>query len=74
MAGIAEFQNDLNQEYVSRIHGRPGDLGGGLYELAIQVIANISIQDIAKLIADGIAFDLLKSGTKSFVLRPFLAA
>lgn len=74
LAGIAEFQNDLSQEYVSRVHGRPGDLGGGLYEFAIQVIANISIQDVVKLIADGIAFDLLKSGTKSFVLRPFLAA
>jgi len=74
LAGIAEFQNNLSQEYVSRVHGRPGDLGGGLYEFAIQVIANISIQDVVKLIADGIAFDLLKSGTKSFVLRPFLAA
>lgn len=74
LAGIAEFQNNISQEYISRVHGRPGDLGGGLYEFAIQVIANISIQDVVKLIADGIAFDLLKSGTKSFVLRPFLAA
>jgi hypothetical protein len=74
LAGIAEFQNDLSQEYVSRVHGRPGDLGGGLYEFAIQIIANISLQDVVKLIADGIAFDLLKSGTKSFVLRPFLVA
>ncbi len=74
LAGIVEFQNELSQEYVSRVHGRPGDLGGGLYEFAIQVIANISIQDVVKLIADGIAFDLLKSGTKSFVLRPFLTA
>ena len=74
LAGIADFQDDLSQEYISRVHGRPGDLGGGLYEFAVQVIANISIQDVVKLIADGIAFDLLKSGTKSFVLRPFLAA
>lgn len=74
LAGIAEFQKDLSREYVSRVHGRPGDLGGGLYEFAIQVIANISIQDVVKLIADGVAFDLLKSGAKSFVLRPFLAA
>lgn len=74
LTGIAEFQNDLSQEYVCRVHGRPGDLGGGLYEFAIQIIANISIQDVVKLIADGIAFDLLKSGTKSFVLRPFLVA
>src|SRR3990167_8792622 len=74
LAGIEEFQDDLSQEYVSRVHGRPGDLGGGLYEFAIQIVANVSVQDVVKLIADGIAFDLLKSGAKSFVLRPFLAA
>lgn len=74
LAGLAEFQDDLSHYYVSRVHGRPGDLGGGLYEFAIQVIANISLHDVVKLIADGIAFDLIKSGTKSFVLRPFLAA
>jgi hypothetical protein len=74
LAGIEEFQDELSQSYVSRVHGRPGDLGGGLYEFAIQVIANISVQDVIKLIADGMAFDLLKSGTKSFVLRPLLAA
>lgn len=74
LAGITDFQDDLSQNYVSRVHGRPGGLGGGLYEFAIQVIANISVHDVVKLIADGIAFDLLKAGTKSFVLRPFLAA
>lgn len=74
LEGIAEFEDDLSQNYVSRVHGRPGCLGGGLYEFAIQIIANISVHDVVKLIADGIAFDLLKSGTKSFVLRPFLAA
>lgn len=74
LAGIEEFQSDLSQHYVSRVHGRPGDLGGGLYEFVVQIIANISLQDVVKLIADGIAFDLLKSGTKSFVLRPLLTA
>lgn len=74
LIGIKDFQDELSREYVSRVHGRPGDLGGGLYEFTIQVIANISLHDVVKLVADGIAFDLLKSGTKSFVLRPFLAA
>ncbi len=74
LAGMEEFQSGLSEHYVARVHGRPGDLGGGLYEFAVQVIADISLQDVVKLIADGVAFDLLKSGTKSFVLRPFLAA
>ncbi len=74
LAGLAEFEEEISQSYVSRVHGRPGDLGGGLYEFTIQVITNISFHDVVKLIADGIAFDLIKSGAKSFVLRPFLAA
>ena len=72
--GIAEFQADLRTHYLARVHGRPGDLGGGLYEFVIRVLANVSLEDLAKLIADGVAFDLLKSGTRSFVLRPFLGA
>jgi hypothetical protein len=74
LVGIDEFSKDMSENYISRVHGRPADLGGGLYELAIQFITNISVHDVVKLIADGVAFDLLKSGTKSFVLRPFLAA
>jgi hypothetical protein len=74
LAEIGEFQADLSEHYVARVHGRPGDLGGGLYEFAVQIIANVSLQDVVKLIADGVAFDLLKSGTKSLVLRPFLKA
>jgi hypothetical protein len=72
--GIAEFKEELSQCYVSSVYGRRGDLGGGLYEFAIEFLANISIQDVLQLIAGGVAFDLLKSGTKTFVLRPLIAA
>lgn len=74
LEGIKEFQDDLSQDYISRVRGHPGDLGGGLYELAVQVIANISAQDFVNLVASGVAFDLMKVGVKSFFLRPFLAA
>ncbi len=72
--GIAEFRDELAQSYVSLVRGRPAGLGGGFYELAIEFLAVISIHDVLKLIGDGIAFDLLKSGTKAFMLRPLLAA
>jgi hypothetical protein len=72
--GMIEFKEELSQSYVSSVHGRPGDLGGGLYEFTIEFLTNISIQDVAKFIAGGVAFDLLKLGTKAFVLRPFIAA
>ncbi len=72
--GMDTFVAELQSEYVARVHGRPADLGGGLYQLAVQIVATIAIGDVVKLIADGVAFDLLKAGAKSFVLRPFLNA
>lgn len=73
LSGINEFREDLARNYISVVHGRPGDLGG-LHELAIELVANISLMDVAKFLAGGIAYDLIKSGSKAFVLRPFLQA
>ena len=72
--GIAEFKEELSQNYVSSVHGRPGDLGGGLYELTIEFLTSISIQDVVTFIAGGVAYDVIKSGTKAFMLRPLIAA
>ncbi len=73
LVGLDEFRHELDQEYSSVVHGRPGDLGG-LYQLAVHFISNITLADIAALIGSGVAYDLLKSGSKAFVLRPFLNA
>jgi hypothetical protein len=72
-AGINDFKKELAEDYISTVQGRPGDLGG-LYQLAIEIVSSISLFDVANFLAQGIAFDLIKSGTKAFVLRPFLAA
>lgn len=72
--GIVEFRDELAQSYVSLVRGRPAGLGGGFYELTIEFLAAISIHDVLRLIADGIAFDLLKSGTNAFILKPLLVA
>lgn len=74
LSGIEEFKDEISQSYISRVHGRPGDLGGGLYEFAIKIITNLTLTDFVGLVASGIAFDLLKSGTKLFILRPLLCA
>lgn len=72
--GIAEFRNELAQSYVSLVRGRPSGFGGGFYQFAIEFVSTISVHDVLKLIADGIAFDLLKSGVKGFILKPLLLA
>jgi len=72
--GIEEFRRDLEEAYVSLVRSHPGVRGGGWYQFLIQVTSNITLRDIANLILSGIAYDLLKSGASSFVLRPLLNA
>ena len=72
--GVDDFRHDLEREYAAAIHGRPGDLGGGLLHLAVEFVSSISMADVATFLASGMAYDLIKEGTKSLVLRPFIRA
>lgn len=71
--GIVDFRKELDENYVAVIQGRPGPLGG-LHELAVEIISNLTFVEVAKFLLSGIAFDVIKSGTKSLILRPFLKA
>jgi len=72
--GIEDFRRELQETYVSLVRGQSGSCGGGLYKFLIQVTSSITFHDIANLILGGISYDLIKSGTNSFVMRPLLAA
>ena len=72
--GIDEFRRDLQDVYVSLVRGQSGSCGGGLYDLVVHITSNILLRDIVNLILGGIAYDLIKSGTQSFVLRPLIEA
>jgi hypothetical protein len=71
--GISEFKAELAAHYVSQVRGRPGALGG-LYGLSIDFLTSFSLQHFLNLIVDGIAYDLVKSGSDALILRPFVAA
>jgi hypothetical protein len=71
--GADEFRKELAESYVSVVHARPRGLGG-LHDIAIEIVSSISLVHVVKLLLDGTAYDLLKSGTEAFVLRPFLIA
>jgi hypothetical protein len=72
--GLDEFKSELSKDYVSVVQSRPGERGGGLYELVVEFISAITLQDFATFLLQGIAYDLIKSGSKAFILRPFLDA
>lgn len=71
--GIEDFKRTLVAEYTTVVRGRPGDLGG-LYDLAIHFVSDLTLADIVTFVASGVAYDVLKEGTKSFILRPFIDA
>src|SRR5438046_10681694 len=51
----------------------PGNLGG-LYGFTVEFFTTFSVQHFVNLILDGVAYDLIKSGSDALVLRPFIAA
>jgi hypothetical protein len=71
--GIEDFRAELDEHYVSVVHGRPGDLGR-ILDLTIEIVSHLSLAEIAGLVASGVSYDILKKGAQALILRPFLAA
>jgi len=71
--GMSEFKAELAANYVSQVRGRPGAMGG-LYGLSVDFLTSFSLRHFLSLIMDGIAYDLVKSGSEALILRPFIAA
>ncbi len=71
--GIDEFRRELASDYISVVKGRPAG-AGGFTHLYVEIISSFSLSHLVQLLIDGIAFDVIKRGAESFVLRPFFAA
>ena len=74
LEGIDEFRRDLQNVYASLVRGQSGACGGGLYDLMVHVTSSISLRDVVSLISGGVAYDLMKRGANSFVLKPLITA
>lgn len=72
--GIEEFRDELSKEYIANVKGTPVGRGGLAYELLINTILNISLEDFINMILGGLAYDVVKHGAKSFALKPFFKA
>ncbi len=72
--GMEEFQQVLSENYITVIRAMRGSCGGGMNHLAVELISQIDLSDVLKIIRDGVIFDLMKSGSRAFVLQPFLNA
>jgi hypothetical protein len=73
--GVDEFRAELADNYaVSLVRSRPGGLGGGLYQLLVECVSHLTLADAIKVFLEGAAYDLVKSGTDAFFIRPFVKA
>jgi hypothetical protein len=73
LEGIDEFREELSQEYVSLVRGRPSGAGGAVF-IILHFISQLPWSHVAQIILEGAAYDIIKEGARSFILRPFLAA
>lgn len=73
LIGVDDFRRELAADYISVVQRRPAG-AGGVTHLYVELISSLSLSHVAQMLLDGIAFDLIKRGTESFVLRPLLAA
>lgn len=73
--GEDEFRTELADSYaVSLVRSRPAGLGGGLYQLLVEWVSHLTLADAIKVLLEGAAYDVFKSGTDAFCVRPFVKA
>jgi hypothetical protein len=73
LEGIEDFRNELANHYVSLVRGRASGAGGGAH-LLVEVISRLPWSHVVQLLIDGAIYDLIKEGSRSFVLRPLISA
>lgn len=66
------LQHELEKEFVVNIKSRPGTAAMGVWDSFVEIIINIELKDFSKLAAAGLAWDLVKSGTRKFFLKPMI--
>ena len=75
LTGLDEITRQLKDEYVITIKPDNRPQSGGLFDALIHVIVNTSLPDfIFGAVAGGLVWDLVKIGTKKFILRPLFDA
>jgi hypothetical protein len=73
--GEDEFRTELADNYaVSVVQSRPAGLGGGLYQLLVEWVSRLTLADAIKILLEGAAYDVFKSGADAFCIRPFVKA
>jgi hypothetical protein len=73
--GEDEFRTELADNYaIAVVQSRPAGLGGGLYQLLVEWVSHLTLADAIRVLLEGATYDIFKSGTDAFCIRPFVKA
>jgi len=67
---INDFKDQIHEEYISSFHIHEAECGGGHF--IIEFIYNLSLSDFLSFIVGGVAWDLIKYGTKKYAIDTFV--
>jgi len=67
---LYEFKSKIHEKYISTFEIEAAERGGKNF--FIELLYNISLRDFLLFILGGAVWDLIKGGTKQFILRPFI--
>lgn len=67
---LIEFKDNLQSEYICTFNLKYAELGGGNF--IIEFLYSISLKDYLMIVLGGAAWDVIKTGAKEFILRPFI--
>lgn len=69
-----DFRKSLENEYIINVKPRPGVAAMGSWDVIVEIILNLQLKDYVMIALGGVTWDILKKGTKHFVLNPLIKA
>jgi len=69
---IDDLKREIQKNHIASIKPTDGPQAGGLFDAIVNVFTNVSLVDVATIIRDGFAFDLIINREKSILLKPLI--
>lgn len=67
---VDQFRDEIQNDYVVTFNKKAAERGGGHF--IIEFLLNLKLEDYLMMIIGGLAWDLVKMGTRQFFLKPFI--
>src|ERR1700741_67287 len=72
--GFDEFQKTIKENYISNIRPDSRPQSGGMIDMIVNVLMDITLIDFLKIIRNGLIFNMVTRGKESYILKPLFDA